>query len=45
MPAPAALPARLARARADIKQSHAVVALPFAVLAAVAARPESKPRS
>ena len=39
--APDALPARLALALADIKLSHSVFALPFALLAAFAARPES----
>lgn len=45
IPAPAALPARLALALADIKLSHSVFALPFALLAAFAARPESMPWS
>lgn len=42
---PTALPSRLALALSDIKLSHSVFALPFALLAAFAARPESMPCS
>ncbi|HEX8877398.1 MAG TPA: 4-hydroxybenzoate octaprenyltransferase [Phycisphaerales bacterium] len=42
---PTALPARLALALSDIKLSHSVFALPFALLAAFATRPESMPWS
>lgn len=41
--APAALSSRLALALSDIKLSHSVFALPFALLAAFATRPESMP--
>lgn len=43
LPGPTSFAARLALALRDIKLSHSVFALPFALLAAFAARPESMP--